>query len=75
MLLTILQALIQIPSMVATVDKWVSEVLTWWLSRQKAQALASIADAAASAARAETQEERYASLEKWRVALSKPRVR
>ena len=70
----LLNALAALPAIAGYVERFCSAVVAWWVARQKAEVLASIADAAAFAARANTQEERYAAAAKWQVALSKPRA-
>lgn len=70
----ILDALIAIPKIAGYVEQIVSAITAWYVGRQKAETLSKIADAAAFAARAQTDEERYQAAEKWRSALSRPRV-
>ena len=72
--LAVLNALAAIPSIVGYVEKFCAAVVGWWIERQKKDALAAIADAAAAGARASTQEERLHAAELWRTALSKPRT-
>lgn len=71
---TILNALIAIPKIAGYVEQVVAAAMAWYVARQKAETLAQIADAAAFAARAQTDEDRYQAAEKWRSALSSPRV-
>ena len=70
----LLDVLIAIPKIGEMVSAAVSFLVQWWSNRQTAETMAKVADAAAMAARAKTQEERYAAAEAWRGALSRPRV-
>lgn len=49
-------------------------ITVWYCQRQNSETLSQIADAAALAARAETDEERYKAADAWHVALSRSRV-
>lgn len=72
--MAVLGALAALPKIAAYVEQFAAACALWWISRQKTETLAEIADAAALTARAQTQEDRYAAIEKWREALSRPRV-
>lgn len=74
-ILALLNGLVAIPKIASYVESAVSTIVQWYVNRQTKETLANIADAAAFAAIAETQEDRYAASERWRVALSRPRVR
>jgi hypothetical protein len=70
---TILEALIAIPGIAAAVYKFVSAVVAWYVQKQTNETLAAIADAAAFAARAQTDADRYQAAQKWRDVLSRSR--
>ena len=72
--IAILNALAAIPALLGFVESFAQAIVLWWVQRQTGQTLSLIADAAALAARASTDEERYASAEAWQKALSRPRV-
>lgn len=70
----ILDFLVAIPQLVGVVESAVGAVTYWYIARQRRETLAEIADAAAFAARAETDQERYEAAQKWRAVLSRPRI-
>ena len=70
----LLEALISIPKIGDMVSAAIDSIVQWWAARQTAETMAKISDAAALSARAKTQEDRHAALDKWRDALSRPRV-
>ena len=70
----ILTALAAIPQILGYVESFTAAVSLWYIQRQNNQTLAEIADAAALAARASTDEERYAAALSWQKALSRARV-
>jgi hypothetical protein len=74
MVITILNALIAIPKIVGYVEQFASQVTLWWVQRQTTATLSQIADAAALAAHAQTDGDRYAASQAWEKALSNPRV-
>ncbi len=59
---------------VPIIDGWFQQLMAVWMNGQTNATLANIADAAAFAARAETDEQRYQAAEKWRQALMRPRI-
>lgn len=69
----IFTALANIKSIAGYVETFAGAVTYWYVSRQKAETLAGIADAAALAARAETDDQRYEAAAAWQKALSRPR--
>ena len=71
--LAVLNALAAIPKIVGYVESFASLVTSWYVSRQTASTLSAIADAAALAARAQTDEERFAAAAAWQKALSRDR--
>ena len=70
----LLDALVSIPKIGDMVSAAISSIVEWWVSQQTAETMAKVSDAAAMAARAQTREDRHAALDKWRDALSRPRV-
>jgi hypothetical protein len=56
------------------IDSWFQKIVAAWMNGQQKQTMTQIIDAAAFAARADTDELRYQASEKWRKALSRPRV-
>lgn len=74
MILAILNALAAIPAILGYVEKFASAVTLWYISRQNNLTLSAISDAAALAARANSEDERYAAAQKWQEVLSRPRV-
>ncbi len=71
---TIFVAVAGIIKSIPIVDKWFSQLVASWMDRQNIATLSGISDAAAFAARAQTQEDRFQASEKWRLALSRDRV-
>jgi len=69
-----LTALAAIPAIAGYVEKAVQAVVAWYINKQNSDTLAEIANAAAMAARATNEEERYAAAEQWRQALSRSRI-
>ena len=70
----ILSALAAIPSIFGYVESFCQAVVQWYVARQNAETLGMISDAAALAARAETDEDRYKAADAWAAALKRPRV-
>lgn len=62
-----------IPAIAGYVEQFAAAVTAWYVQRQTAKQLQAIADAAAMAARAETEDDRYAASKNWVDTLSKPR--
>lgn len=56
------------------IDGWFSQIVAAWLNGQTKATMSAIVNAAAFAARAENDEERYQASEKWRTALARERV-
>lgn len=56
------------------VEHFTSAVVLWYVERAKNETLSAISDAAALAARAQTDEDRYAVSSAWRSALSRTRI-
>ena len=55
------------------VNSWFEQIVAAWMQGQEKATMSAIVDAAASAARAESDADRYAAAEKWRLALSRSR--
>lgn len=70
----LLEALIAVPKLASYIEAAVKEIVLWYVQRETAETHQMIADAAATAARAQTQEERFHAAELWRRALSRPRI-
>lgn len=69
----ILDILIAVPQLAYYIKKMVSAIVVWYVQKQTGDTLVMIADAAALAARAQTDEDRFKAAEKWRAALSNTR--
>lgn len=70
----ILSALAAIPKIMGYIESFASAVTLWYIQRQKAETLSALADAAAFAARAQTDDERYQAAQKWRDVLTNGRA-
>lgn len=68
---TLLGVVIALPKIGEQVKQIVGLVVAWWMSIQDEKTAHAIADAAAFALRAKTQEERYEASERWKAALSR----
>lgn len=75
MIIKILDFLVSIPAMVKTIDKWASQIASWWISRQNKETFKKISEAAANADEAKTKEDRINAVKKWKEVLSRPRYR
>jgi len=73
-IVAILNALAAIPSFVGFIESAASQITLWFVQRQNNKTLAAISDAAALAARAQTDADRYAAAKAWQTALSKSRI-
>lgn len=71
---SILSALAAIPKILGYVESFASAVTLWYVQRQNNKSLAAISDAAALAAKAKTDADRYAAAQAWQTALQNPRV-
>lgn len=67
-------ALADVATIGTLIESFASAVTLWYVQRQKAETLSQISDAASLAARAQTDEDRYAAAKAWQDALSRPRV-
>jgi len=74
LVLAILNALVAIPKIAGYVQTFASAVVSWYVSRQTQETLSAIADAAALAANAKTDDEKFAAAQKWQTALAMGRV-
>ena len=70
---TLIKALAAIPAIIGSIKEFAAGVSYWYAEIQTKETLAEIADAAALSARAETQDDRYAALARWKSALSNTR--
>lgn len=59
---------------VPIIDGWVQQLIAAYIMTQTAETLSKIQDAAALAARAKTDAERYAAGDAWQSALSRNRI-
>lgn len=75
MIVAILNALIAIPKIGEIFLKLFSQIASWYCSIQTNETLRAISDAAAFAARAKTEEDRFEASERWRDALSHDRFK
>lgn len=73
-LLAIFRAIAATKALADYAKAFAAEIVLWYVERERADALSKIADAAALAARAQTDEERYHAAQKWQEALNRPRV-
>lgn len=73
MISQVLTAIAAIPQIMGYVEAFAAAVTNWYVQRQKSETLSKIADAAALAAHAQTDEDRYAAAKAWQDALSRPR--
>ncbi len=73
-IVTILKALAAIPALVATIQEIAAAISVWYISSAQAADQAAFMDAAAFASRAKTDEDRQEALNKWRLALNRPRT-
>lgn len=74
MVLAILNALVAIPKIGEMVMSIVSQITIWYIARAENNSKQAIADAAAFAARASTDKERYEAAQMWHDALSRDRI-
>jgi vacuolar-type H+-ATPase subunit E/Vma4 len=72
-MIKLLEALIALPTIGIEIEKLISTICAWWLSRQQEKTYQHIIDAAALSAKAKNHEDRIKALEAWRSALSRPR--
>lgn len=70
----IISAIIGAIRAVPIIDGWFQKLIVAYIDGQTNETKCKIVDAAALAARAETDEERYEASKAWMVALSRPRV-
>ena len=74
LLLSIFKALAAIPAILGYVEDFAAGVALWYCQRQTNETLSQIADAAAFASVAKTDDERYEASEKWHDALGRDRI-
>lgn len=71
----LLSFLVEIPAIINHVREFAAGVSYWYVQTQTKETARLIADAAAFAARAESEEDRIKANAMWRDALSRPRYR
>lgn len=74
MVLAILNAIAALPKLLGYVQSFAAQVTLWYVQHQNNETLAAIADAAALASRAQTDDERYQAAQKWQDALTRSRI-
>lgn len=74
MVIAILQALVALPKIGELVAGMIQQIVVWYLQKQQGDTLAAIADAAATAARATNEAERFAAAQKWVDALARGKI-
>ena len=73
-ILAIFNGLAAIPKIAGYVESFAAAVTSWYCQRQTAATLSQIADAAALAAGASTDADRFKAAQAWQTALSRPRT-
>lgn len=73
-LLGLFTAISSVATLAGYAKQFAEGIVLWYVQNAKQETLISIADAAAYAARAKTQEDRFEAAKRWQEALSKPRV-
>lgn len=71
---SLLTALAAIPTLLNLIESFAGAVSLWFVQRQNNQTLSMIADAAALAAKATNETERYAAIQAWQAALTRSRA-
>lgn len=71
---SVIAAIVAAIKAIPILDGWFRQIVAAWMQGQEKATMSAIVDAAASAARANTDADRYAAAEKWRLALSRSRV-
>ena len=71
--MSVFSAIVGLIKAIPIVDGWMQQLVALYVTQQTAATLQGIVDAAAMAARAKTDEERYVAADAWRIALSKSR--
>lgn len=74
MIIAILNGLSAIPAILGYVESFAATVTLWFCQRAQNETLSQIADAAALAANAKTDADKFAADDAWAKALSRPRV-
>lgn len=69
----IFTAIVALVQAIPIVDSWFRQLIAAWIDKQAQETLSAISDAAALAARATTDDERYAASVAWQKALQRPR--
>jgi hypothetical protein len=74
LVIAILDAIAAIPAIAGYLNTLIQGIIGWYIAKQHSDTLAAIADAAALAARAVTDDERYKAAQAWKDALSRGRT-
>ena len=74
MIISILNAIAAVPSLVNALEGVCSTITLWFIQRQNNETLSKIVDAASASAAATDTASRLAATDLWVAALSKPRV-
>jgi hypothetical protein len=72
-LMSLLNAVAAVPALAKYADEFAAGVFLWYVKRQNKESSIKIADAAAFAARSETQEDRLKASAMWETAIKRPR--
>ncbi len=73
-LLALFQAIVGAIKAVPIIDSWFSQIVSLYVTSMNQATSAKIVDAAALAARATNDDERYKAAKAWMDALSRPRI-
>lgn len=69
----IFSAIVALIQAIPIVEGWFQQLIAAWMAKQARDTLSAIADAAALAAHATTDDERYQASAAWQKALQRPR--
>lgn len=70
----IFSAIVAAIQAIPIVDQWFQQLMIYWMNAQTQATKSAIADAAAAAARATTDDERYKADAQWQLALQRQRI-
>ena len=68
------QALAALPSLISTMEALASQIMVWYIQRQKGDTLQAITNAASLQARAVTDADRYKASDAWAAILKRSRI-
>jgi hypothetical protein len=71
---SILGGIVALIKAIPILNSWFQQLMAKWMESQTQDTLDAISDAAAFAARASTQVERFEAAKRWQKALQRPRV-